>query len=210
MQIRTSCKCILQDGNIKGFILSCFRQIPQSKTKRHHNLSTLIRFWSKHWQWLSLINQLTNEILRKLITGSAVWYRSVFKSFTGGCRCLVILIDLLVFGKPTSGLSLRYPKGCDAGIMEPRPNTCSTSSSFSIENILSDKREEEPTNFQCEPQAHPNEYVRPNFQVMPPFVYGTFNTWPHRQPHGCSPFDRSRKTTGKWYGNNSPSTYVIK
>ncbi|XP_020601902.1 homeobox protein MSH-D-like [Orbicella faveolata] len=79
--------------------------------------------------------------------------------------------------------------------MEPRSNACGASSSFSIDNILSDKREEEPTNFQFEPPTNPTEYVRPAFQMFPPFLCGSLNTWPHYQPHNCPPFDRSRKTT---------------
>lgn len=109
---------------------------------------------------------------------------------------------LIGFGKPTSGSSLRYLTSPSADIMEPRSNTCNTSCSFSIDNILSDKREEEPTNLQFELQANSAEFVRPSFQMFPPFLYGGMNTWPHYPPHGCSPFDRSRKTTGKWSENN--------
>ena len=89
---------------------------------------------------------------------------------------------------------VRYLESCT---MEPRSNSCGAPSSFSIDNILSDKREEEPTNFQFEPPTNPTEYVRPVFQLFPPFLCGSLNTWPNYKPHNCPPFDRSRKTTGK-------------
>lgn len=87
--------------------------------------------------------------------------------------------------------------------METRAASYSASSNFSIDNILSDKKEGVATNFQFELQASTAEFARPNFQIYPPFLYGALNTWPpgasgpHYQPHGCPPLDRSRKTTGK-------------
>lgn len=129
-----------------------------------------------------------------------MWYRSVFKSFTGGCQSLVILSDLLVLGNQQDGLKIKIPLVISY-IMEPRSNACSASS-FSIDNILGDKKEEGPTDFQFVLPTNPAELVRPTFQMFPPFLCGSLNTWPHYQPHNCPPFDRSRKTTGKWFENN--------
>jgi len=72
-----------------------------------------------------------------------------------------------------------------------------SSSSFSIDNILRDKKEESQETFQFEYQHQDSaEFLRPNIQTTnPPFIHGTLSSWRHFQPYSYPPFDRSRKTT---------------
>lgn len=77
--------------------------------------------------------------------------------------------------------------------------TYNPSSSFSIDNILRDKREEPQAGYPFEFQhQEATQCLRPTVQATyPPFPYGTLGPWSHYQPYGYTPFDRSRKTTGK-------------
>lgn len=72
-------------------------------------------------------------------------------------------------------------------------STLSTSSNFSIDNILSDKKKE-PRNFEHQLRSTP-DHLQPNIQTAYPPLCSPLSPWPPCQPYSCAPFDRSRKTT---------------
>ncbi|XP_068749236.1 homeobox protein pnx-like [Montipora capricornis] len=78
--------------------------------------------------------------------------------------------------------------------MDPRLNYTS-SSLFSIDNILRDKREEQEVRFPIKNQHQDSsEFLRHNVHPYPPLC-GALASWPQYPLHGCPLFNRSRKTS---------------
>lgn len=136
-----------------------------------------------------------------LIKVSTEWYRSVFNTFPGGqFRLYIVILTLLVWNKQTVEDSWRWLQL--VLIMDQRPRY-NASSSFSIDNILSDRKEEQRSSFPFEyqHQGTPDYLQHSAHTTYPPQQFHHHplgSAWSSCQPYSCPPFDRSRKTTGKF------------
>ena len=81
--------------------------------------------------------------------------------------------------------------------------TYANSSSFSIDNILRDKKDEPESNFQLEYKHRDTaECLRhESIPTTTKLFFSSPNPWsPYQTSHGCALFNKSRKATGR-FGN---------
>lgn len=101
----------------------------------------------------------------------------------------------------TKNSRLRFPR-CFATTMDSQV-TYASSSSFSIDNILRDKKHEPESNFQLEYKHRDTaECLRhESIPTSTKLLFSSPNPWsPYQTSHGCALFNKSRKATGM-FGN---------